>query len=584
MCSIRKARSTLLGFLSAGLCLISSHAMAAPMTIDSFATNHSALALTFPPAGTSAGSSASGAGILGAERDMEIYLSSGVIAGNGLDAVVSSGFMSYSQDATIAGTLECQWDGADGSSALNPTGLGGIDLTGGGAQDAIQLNLSFDDLPAETTWTVYSDGGNASSVTFTLPGLIFGNTRFVIPFSAFTPILGAGADFSDVGAITLTAGSSSAAPDLVIDDVQTAATLNAPMTVALFNDVGGDGMANPGDTLRYTVRIDNPNDGFDAAATGVNFSLGAGPDASLVSGSVTTTQGIVTNGNGGGEQSVGVSVGTVTDGGSVTITFDFLINDVLGESVQQLVRQGQVTSDTLITTTDDPALGSSNDPTIIALFASPSLSATMSDALGTDVNHDGKLNPGDSLVYTVRVTNSGDRAAAGLVFAATLDANLTLVPGSVSTSAGSVMVGNGGSDSAVRVALAPLAGGGAEATITFEARLPASAQRPASGSVLTSGMITDAGELMLQTDDPGTAAPLDPTATEVVIPADPMAPSAEEAPAEEGDGSRPGLFGGGFSCAMGGGSRSPSPLSPLLFMVALGALARRRRFCKTEAA
>ena len=48
--------------------------------IDSFSTNQSALTLTFPPAGTTASSSVSGAGILGGERDLSINLTAGVIA------------------------------------------------------------------------------------------------------------------------------------------------------------------------------------------------------------------------------------------------------------------------------------------------------------------------------------------------------------------------------------------------------------------------------------------------------------------------------------------------------------------------
>ncbi|MDR3402202.1 MAG: autotransporter domain-containing protein [Chthoniobacter sp.] len=185
--------------------------------IDSFSTNQSALTLTYPPAGTSASSSASGAGILGGERDIQINLTGGVIAGNTMSAVVSSGFFSYSQDATITGNAVIQWDGVDGSPTLNPTGLGGIDLTGGGLQNKFQLGVFFDDLPVNVTLTVYTDAGNASSVTTTLPGLIFSSTDFTFNYSSFTTLLGAGANFANVGAITLTLGSTTTAPDVVLD-------------------------------------------------------------------------------------------------------------------------------------------------------------------------------------------------------------------------------------------------------------------------------------------------------------------------------------------------------------------------------
>ena len=194
-----------------------SSAAHAVIVVDSFETNHSALTLTFPPAGTSASSSASGAGILGGERDVRVSLDSGVIAGNNISTTVSSGFFSYSQDATITGRSEIQWDGADSSSTLNPTGLGGIDLTDGGVLSQFLLTVLFDDLPASGQILVYSDAGNASLLDFNLGGLIFSTTSFEFNFSSFTPSLGAGADFTNVGAIVLSIGSSFTAPDIVID-------------------------------------------------------------------------------------------------------------------------------------------------------------------------------------------------------------------------------------------------------------------------------------------------------------------------------------------------------------------------------
>src|ERR1700754_3070975 len=65
-----------------------------PTVIDAFDTNQSALTLTYPPTGTTDSSSVSGAGILGDERDMAVSLTGGIIAGNTLSAVVSSGMLS----------------------------------------------------------------------------------------------------------------------------------------------------------------------------------------------------------------------------------------------------------------------------------------------------------------------------------------------------------------------------------------------------------------------------------------------------------------------------------------------------------
>jgi len=309
---------------------------AAQIIIDSFSTNQATLSLTFPPSGTTASSSVSGAGILGGERDLQIDLTAGVLAGNTVTGGVSGGFFSYSQGPTISGTSTIQWDGTDGSAGLNPTGLGGIDLTMGGTQDAILMNTFFDDVPTNITIQVFTDAGNASSATLTTPGLIFTPTNLLIPFNTFTPSLGAGADFTNIGAIVLTVGSNITAPDFVLDFVQTTRLIDATKTVTLINDVNGDGMANPGDSLRYTVIVSNPLDAGGASATGVVFNNPTPANTALTIGSVTTTQGTVSTGNTAGDNSVAVNIGTLVDGGTVTVTFDVKIDNPLPAGVTQI--------------------------------------------------------------------------------------------------------------------------------------------------------------------------------------------------------------------------------------------------------
>src|SRR5437868_1243296 len=66
--------------------------------------------------------------------------------------------------------------------------------------------------------------------------------------------------------------------------------------------------------------------------------------------------------------------------------------------------------------------------------ASPIITATKQDALVNDVNSNGKANPGDTLGYTVVISNTGTGDATGVAFSDTIDPNTTLVPGSVNTS------------------------------------------------------------------------------------------------------------------------------------------------------
>jgi uncharacterized repeat protein (TIGR01451 family) len=371
---------------------------AAQITIDDFSTNQSALTLTYPPAGTSASSSVSGSGILGGERDVQINLTGGVIAGNTESAVVSSGFFSYSQDATIAGNTVIQWDGTDGSATLNPTGLGGVDLTQGGSQDALQLSVFFDDLPVSVTIEVFTDAGNASTATFNLPGLVFSSTNFVLPYSSFTTTLGTGANFANVGAITLRMGSTTTAPDVVLDFLQTTALVNAEMTVA---NQGAHAQPEPGDTLRYTVVVSNPTDATAASATGVTFSSAAPANTTLVAGSVTTTQGTVTTGNTAGDTSTAVNIGTITDGTTVTVTFDVTINSPLPAGTTSISAQGTLTSTTLTAVkTDDPGTPAANDATVIQLAPAPTITTTASAsvALGGSISDTATLAGGAGTV------------------------------------------------------------------------------------------------------------------------------------------------------------------------------------------
>ncbi|HEX8560198.1 MAG TPA: PxKF domain-containing protein [Pyrinomonadaceae bacterium] len=68
----------------------------------------------------------------------------------------------------------------------------------------------------------------------------------------------------------------------------------------------------------------------------------------------------------------------------------------------------------------------------VALVFAPSISATKADAF-PDPDSDGKALPGDTVTYTVQVANNGATDATGVAFSDTVDANTTLVPGSITT-------------------------------------------------------------------------------------------------------------------------------------------------------
>ena len=144
----------------------------------------------------------------------------------------------------------------------------------------------------------------------------------------------------------------------------TAATgpaLSATKADALQVDVGGDGSADPGDTLRYTVVVGNPG---VSDLTGVVFSDSPDANTELIVGSVTTTQGAVTIGNTAGDIDAEVDVGTLAPGSNAVVTFDVVIDSPLPMGVTLISNQGVVISIELADRmTDDPDTPTVDDAT-----------------------------------------------------------------------------------------------------------------------------------------------------------------------------------------------------------------------------
>lgn len=112
--------------------------------------------------------------------------------------------LSFNSGVNAAGFAEVHFDGNNPSSTINPTGLGMVDLTGGG------LNAGFffkatSDLGATLTFLVYSDASRISTASVTVAAdPTFAFQDFFLPFSAFLPESGfSAADFTQVGALSV---------------------------------------------------------------------------------------------------------------------------------------------------------------------------------------------------------------------------------------------------------------------------------------------------------------------------------------------------------------------------------------------
>jgi uncharacterized repeat protein (TIGR01451 family) len=307
--------------------------------------------------------------------------------------------------------------------------------------------------------------------------------------------------------------STGAPSDPTVTPVVTAPIITVTKDDALQQDVDSDGNADPGDTIRYTIVIENSGNGN---ALSVSFDDTPDANTALVNGSVTTSLGTVTSGNTAGDTSVAVDVGTLPGyGGTATIVFDVTVDDPLALGVTTVSNQGTVSGGNFTTLqTDDPATGASSDPTVTPVTTTPIVTVTKTDALQQDVDGDGNADPGDTIRYTVVLENSGNGNALNVFFDDTPDPNTALVNGSVTTTLGTVTTGNTAGDTSVAVDVGTLPGYGGTATIVFDVQVDDPFTLGVA-SVSNQGSASGGNFTTVQTDDPATAAPTDATVTPV---------------------------------------------------------------------
>lgn len=308
------------------------------------------------------------------------------------------------------------------------------------------------------------------------------------------------------------AGQNESDPTIVI--LTEVPQLTATKADAIFDDTNKNGELDPGEQVIYTVVISNIG---DAIAEDVIFESGVDPNTDFVVGSVTTTQGTVTTGNTDGGPVVVVELGSMPGDTSATITFRATVHDPLPGGVTQIACQGFVNSNNTPPDleTDDPDTGKPDDPTVTPLGGSPIIEATKADSLFNDLDNDGNLDPGETLLYTVVITNTGNRPATEVVFDSGVDPKTTLVVGSVTTTAGTVTTGNTGGDTTVQVEIGTIAVSGT-VTVTFQVHVT-EPWPPGETEIACQGTVSGGNFPDEPTDDPDTVDDDDPTVTPVEI-------------------------------------------------------------------
>ncbi len=224
--------------------------------------------------------------------------------------------------------------------------------------------------------------------------------------------------------------------DVVVGTEATGTNLRVEKYVAWLNDTDSSGSITPGDIMQYYIAFIN-NGGVnltnlhfvDTIPTGLTYINGT---ASISAGTVN----IVGN-------SVTADIPSLPAGQGENLIFNVTVNQA-----GTFQNQGTATADGEISTLSDGDGNPDNgeQPTVFVAIesenGSPDLQIQKTSELYQDNNHNGILNPGDTLRYTIYVRNTGSAPALNVRLTDPIPANTTLIAGSVVTSKGAIITEN----------------------------------------------------------------------------------------------------------------------------------------------
>ncbi|MGY8900703.1 MAG: Ig-like domain-containing protein [Paraglaciecola sp.] len=203
--------------------------------------------------------------------------------------------------------------------------------------------------------------------------------------------------------------------------------ISAEQGVVLQNDINGNGFADPGDTLLYTVNI--TNNGTDA--TQVTFDESIPANTTYVVNSVTTDAGTADDTSG-----ISVDIGDLTANEAATISFEVTVNgNVIPGTV--ISAQGVVDSaNTVAELTDADANDANGDQPTTLRVGEPSedvtnLYVSQAAQLSSDNDSDNAISVGDELLMTYVISNSGTTTLDNINLSDSLPDGLSYVANSI---------------------------------------------------------------------------------------------------------------------------------------------------------
>ncbi len=171
-----------------------------------------------------------------------------------------------------------------------------------------------------------------------------------------------------------------------------------------------------GDTLTYTVRMDNTGGTADASSAVFTDALPSGTN--FVAGSVTVDG--VAN---AGDPSAGIAIGTVPAGGSRTVVFKVVVSSIPAAPAAANYPNSATWAYQFISCAGQPSSGGT-------VTTNPVTTTIARLAITKAVTPAGTATPGTTLTYTVTLNNNGTAASAATTLQDLIPAGTTYVPGS----------------------------------------------------------------------------------------------------------------------------------------------------------
>ncbi|MFC3196333.1 gliding motility-associated C-terminal domain-containing protein, partial [Parapedobacter deserti] len=310
-----------------------------------------------------------------------------------------------------------------------------ITVTNNGPSDAQDVNV-VDTAPTGTTITGWSATVTAGTVT--LPNTSgtgdINETIATLPNGAvvtYTVTVQTPSDFSGTLVNTVTVTTPTPDPDPTCDDCETPPLTPAPeadiVTVKVVSDAAQTTFT-PGESVDYTITVTNngPSDAQD-----VNVVDTAPTGTTITSWSATVTAGTVTLPNTSGTGNINETIATLPNGAVVTYTVTVQTPPDFDDDLVNAV--------TVTTPTPDP------DPTCDDCTTPPLTPDPQADIVTVKVVSDATqttFTPGESVDYTITVTNSGPSDAQDVNVVDTAPAGTTITGWTAVVTTGTVTLPN----------------------------------------------------------------------------------------------------------------------------------------------